>query len=694
MHFSSIRQQIMLFGGASLLAVTLSMGGYSAYSGKQLLHELDQLVLNNAEQTLKENLTLVAKTEAVRINIIFNQAMQVSLTYASAFSNKNPEISREKVNQLLKNTLTNNPNLLSIYTGWEEDAFDDDAVFNTNNDYSQANGVYAPYINRSSSGLVKIQSLGDFYETKSSDTGIRLSEWYLCPMESKSACVIDPASYNVQGTPTLLSSFVTPVMRNNLFQGMFGVDYSLNFLQTLATETSQNIVSGQSRIIILSPSGIISADSKNASNIGKKLQTTALDKLIMERKINKTITSGDDLIATATFTTINTKTKWQVIVVAPVNIALADAQHIVKTMNGKFYDNLTSQMTIGVVTTILGLILMWFVSLSIVAPIKILVSRVKALTQSGGDLTLQIDSKRSDETGQLAQYLNTFIGDVRSVITDISGSVNSLTASAHMTVNAAEQGGTKIMEQRSEIEQVVTAVNEMASTAHSVSENAQETAQAVSLTQQSVEKGQNVVSANAAGLQDLTNNVLEATRVIEKLEKQTDGIGSILEVIHNISEQTNLLALNAAIEAARAGEQGRGFAVVADEVRNLATKTAASTDEIQQMITGLRSNSKQAVKTMQHNIELSDKCMSHAQEAVQALDEVSVQSGKIQDMAHQIASAAEEQAAVTEEVNRSIVTINDAAQEIGQGAHLAQQESNRVSGYTNDVSDKLNRFKF
>ncbi|WP_022941329.1 methyl-accepting chemotaxis protein [Psychromonas hadalis] len=694
MQFSSIRQQIMLFGGASLLAVTLSMVGYSAYSGKQLLHELDQLVLNNAEQTLKENLTLAAKIEAAKINIVFNQAMEVSLIYASAFSNKNPEFSRQQVNQLLQNTLTNNPNLLSIYTGWEEDAFDDDAVFNTNNNYSQSNGIYAPYINRSSSGLVKIQSLGDFYQTKLSDTGIRLSEWYLCPMESKSACIIDPASYNVQGTPTLLSSFVAPVMRNNQFQGMFGVDYSLNFLQTLATETSKNIVSGHSQVIILSPSGIISADSKNAKNIGKKLQTTALNQLIRDRQINKTIVSGDDLIATATFTTINTNTKWQVIVVAPVNIALADAQKIVKIVNTKFSDNLTGQMTIGIIAAILGLILMWFVSLSIAAPIKILVSRVKALTQSGGDLTHQIDIKRSDETGQLAQHLNTFIGDVRNVIGDIAGSVNSLTSSVHTTAKAAEQGETKIMEQRSEIEQVVTAVTEMASTAHSVSENAQETAQAVSLTQQSVDQGQTVVSANAAGLQDLTNNVLEATRIIEELEKQTDGIGSILEVIHSISEQTNLLALNAAIEAARAGEQGRGFAVVADEVRNLATKTAASTDEIQQMITGLRTNSKQAVKTMLHNIELSDKCMSHAKEAVQALDEVSVQSGKIQDMAHQIASAAEEQAAVTEEVNRSIVAINDAAQEIGQGAHLAQQESSRVFGYTNDVSNKINRFKF
>ena len=131
-----------------------------------------------------------------------------------------------------------------------------------------------------------------------------------------------------------------------------------------------------------------------------------------------------------------------------------------------------------------------------------------------------------------------------------------------------------------------------------------------------------------------------------------------------------------------------------DEVRNLATKTADSTKEIQQMIDVLRTSSKQAVDTMQMNRELSHECMSHAEEAVKALDEVSVQSGKIQDMAYQIAGAAEEQATVTEEVNRSIVAINDAAENIGQGSKMAQEESNRVAGYTNDVSDKINHFKY
>ncbi|RWX57382.1 methyl-accepting chemotaxis protein [Photobacterium chitinilyticum] len=694
MQFSSIKQQIMLFGGASLLAVTIAMLGYSYYNGDKLMQELDELVLHDAETGLKEQLSLSAQVEAGKINVVFNQAMEVATSYSSAFSGEDPNISRHSVTQLLENTIKNTPNIIGIYSGWEVNGFDGQASRYKGTELAQSNGEFSPYFNRSPSGEVDVEATFPFYSTRLTNTGIRESEWYLCPMETKQACVIDPASYEIQGVSTLMSSFVAPVLRDGKFAGMFGVDYSLDFLQSLASSASQNLISGHSRVIILSALGIVGADSAEPGNIGKMLSDTSLQALITDRRLGETVTSGSNLIAAESFETVGTNTEWEVIVVAPQEIALANAQAIVDTVVGHFSSNLTGQMVVGFISALLGLVMMWFVSLSIASPISVLVARVKALTQSGGDLTQHIDIVRKDETGQLASHLNTFISDVRGIVTDVAGSVGSLSQSVVATAEAATQSQAQIMAQSLEIEQVVAATNEMSSTAHSVSDNAQETADAVSLTQQSVAQGQDVVGENAEGLRELAKNVVEATQVIEELEVQTNNIGSILEVIRNISEQTNLLALNAAIEAARAGAQGRGFAVVADEVRNLATKTADSTDEIQQMINGLRTSSKQAVDTMKINRGLSDKCMSHAEEAVKALEEVSVQSGKIQDMAHQIASAAEEQAAVTEEVNRSIVAINEAAENIGRGSQMAQEESNRVAGYTNDVSDKINFFRY
>lgn len=694
MQFSSIKQHLMLFGGASLLTVTLAMAGYSHFSGKDLLDELEELILTDAESALMEQLSLSAQVEANKINAEFNEAIDLVSSYSSAFSGTDPKISRDGLITLLGNTIKNQDSIIGIYSGWEHNKFNGQSNNYINDPYSQPNGSFSPYYNRSPSGDIVLEETYPYYNRNVTSTGVRDSEWYLCPMEKKKPCVIDPASYTIQGVSTLMSSFVAPILRDGEFVGMFGADYSLAFLQSLAKTTSTNILSGNSRVIILSSLGIISADSAEPSNIGKNFATTSLNKLLLSRQVGETIINGNDLIATAGFETSGTQTQWEVVVIVPEDLALANAQAIVDTVVKRFSDNLTGQMIVGSIAGLIGLILIWFVSLSIVAPISVLVTRVKALTQSGGDLTQFIDINRKDETGQLAKHLNTFIGDVRGIVSDIAGSVDSLTESVSATAAVASQGQTNILAQRQEIEQVVTATNEMSSTAHSVSDNAQETADAASLTQHSVNQGQQVVEANANGLRNLAQNVVEATEVIEQLEVQSNGIGSILDVIRNISEQTNLLALNAAIEAARAGGQGRGFAVVADEVRNLATKTSDSTDEIQLMIDALRGSSKQAVETMQKNRELSNLCMSHAEEAVKALNEVSVQSDKIQDMAHQIASAAEEQAAVTEEVNRSIVAINDAAEEIGEGSQLSQQECEKVSGYTKDVSEKISHFKF
>jgi methyl-accepting chemotaxis protein len=281
----------------------------------------------------------------------------------------------------------------------------------------------------------------------------------------------------------------------------------------------------------------------------------------------------------------------------------------------------------------------------------------------------------------------------RQTINEIKDSTVRLAAAAEETSVVTAQTTSGISQQQTETSQVATAINEMNATVHEVARNAVEAATAAKEADVSFNEGKKVVDTIIEAIGALAEEVDQASRVIHDLEKESDNIGSVLDVIKGIAEQTNLLALNAAIEAARAGEQGRGFAVVADEVRTLAGRTQDSTKEIEEMISRLQSGASKAVHVMEAGKEKSRLGVEHAAAAGKALETINDAVERITGMNTQIANAAEEQSSVTEEINRNITNINHVAEQSTVGAQQIAQASDDLASLAEQLKGMVERFK-
>ncbi|MFV1984265.1 MAG: methyl-accepting chemotaxis protein, partial [Thiohalomonadales bacterium] len=331
-------------------------------------------------------------------------------------------------------------------------------------------------------------------------------------------------------------------------------------------------------------------------------------------------------------------------------------------------------------------------SVTLTKPIIKLKSIVHDIDENN-DLTKRVEVKGNDEIGQMSSSFNHLLEVFQESITQVATATGLVaTAAEQMTTNTAETRD-GVSQQFDEVDQVATAINEMSATVQEVARNAEQAAKSAEEANEHAVIGNNVVQENIKAINRLSTEIQTATEVIQRLSKESDNIGSVLDVIKGIAEQTNLLALNAAIEAARAGEQGRGFAVVADEVRTLAGRTQQSTVEIETMITALQQGTKDAVKVMEQSQEMTEASVLQASRAGESLQTITTSINSIMEMNTMIASAAEQQSAVTEEINKNIVAISKLAEQTTEASNQTTNSSSQLTELAQDLQTLVSKFK-
>lgn len=349
-----------------------------------------------------------------------------------------------------------------------------------------------------------------------------------------------------------------------------------------------------------------------------------------------------------------------------------------------------SMIAVSVVAVLLTIMLAWLLTRSIVNPMTRAVRAAEEI--SSGDLTRPIEVDGKDEATQLLRALATMQRNLRQTIELISGSSTQLASAAEELSAVTEESSRGLQQQNNEIEQAATAVNEMTAAVEEVARNAVSTSEASQQSNQAARQGRDRVVETVKSIQDMTQQIQATSGLVEGLAAQGRDIGKVLDVIRSIAEQTNLLALNAAIEAARAGEAGRGFAVVADEVRALAHRTAQSTTEIEQMVAGIQTRTGDAVQSMSRNTDSTRTTLSLASSAGDALELITEAISQINERNLVIASASEEQAQVSREVDRNLVNIRDLAAQTAAGANQTSAASHELSRLAVDLKAMVARF--
>ncbi|WP_177342857.1 methyl-accepting chemotaxis protein [Pseudomonas sp. EGD-AK9] len=687
--------------------------GLSFFSGKANTDAVEEITNILAADKARAELTYLAKSEATEISARLQLSMQVAqqLTVVNSLLGKKDAtgkplapFSREQLSNLIKEVLVANSDLSSVYLAWEPNAFDNqDAEYSglSSNGYD-GTGRFLPTWYRDAKGRINIMPAPSVESQTRMESGVREGEYYLCAKETYMPCITDPAVYDMGNSEKeMLSSFTAPILIDGRFLGVAGVDVPLSFIQSLLIDSNRTLYNGAGNMSLLSSNGrIVASTDDNADMGGLASSTLSSSDLVLinsssEHQVGYEVDNKDSVVRLVVPVKIaGTGSYWSLFVKVPLKVVMGQAWALQKKLDDKNVRDLRAMALIGILVAVIGVCLLWFISLGVGRPLKQAANRLLGIAEGEGDLTRTLNIDRGDELGAIGDGFNKFLIKLRIMIAKVASLTSDIADSADATRATSVVTVSKVEKQLESIELIAAAAQQMAATAHEVSQSAAKAADAASEADQSVRSGQSVMLASTQATQRLREDLIHASDMVQALATESTEINKILKGIRTIADQTNLLALNAAIEAARAGEQGRGFAVVADEVRNLAMKTQSSTLEIHTMVDKLNVGVREVVLAMEHSSSRMSDSIRHSEDATIALIDIADAVSLITDMSLQIASAAEEQSMVAEDISKNIENVNGAAAEVTREAQNSVLASEALTELSAQQRLLVQQFKY
>ncbi|BCK31293.1 Methyl-accepting chemotaxis protein McpU [Vibrio cholerae] len=700
----SVQWKITLLAGLCLVFTSLALIGFSIYNARASQQtaklQSSESVIDKSQQLLQTGALL----NATEISEYLSEAIyRAEMLAANALFLKNnseenfgeSEVLRTSLDEMVRKSVLGFDTIEGAYLVFRPNMLDSEDSNYVNADYVGSNdiGQFAAYWTKAANG----QNVISRVLTQAQLTEESNKERFVCPIEQASPCITSPRMVEFETGRYLATSLSVPILIDGVAIGFYGIDLTLAPLIGITQKSDNNLFDGQGKVSIVSENNALVASDAALLTLGETFQSENLSRstvssLLQVGQVNSQWSEdGQWLVVFAPIKVANQN--WGVIFEMPRQSVMQDAEQLDILLTEQLERGIRSELMVGTLMVVVGLLVVALMAMRLVRPIRAVAERLQDISSGEGDLTQRLQVNSADEIGQLAQGFNLFMDKLQPIIrrvVDNTGQVVSTTEQVKSTVESTRRSSEA---QFKEVDSVATAAEEMTQTSAHVVENAQRAVNAASDAQRAAQTGDEVIRHSQMQMNQLVDRMNLAVPVVEELARNNTGIIEILSVIEGISEQTNLLALNAAIEAARAGEQGRGFAVVADEVRSLASRTQASVGEIRSVINKVELGTQDVVKAIQGSNETAQATAEQVADAVTQLNRVFSAIHAINEMSHQIVQAAQDQQTVSAQVTQSVVNIRDLSAQILSETEASEKVGEQIARLSFEQQTLVGQFK-